>query len=60
MASIEQPRIEQEILIDAPIDVVWRTVTEPEQISKWFSDGADLAAKPGYEGTLTFGNLGTP
>jgi uncharacterized protein YndB with AHSA1/START domain len=25
------PSIEQEILIDAPVDVVWRAVTEPEQ-----------------------------
>jgi uncharacterized protein YndB with AHSA1/START domain len=27
------PTIRQEILIDAPVDVVWRTVTEPEQVS---------------------------
>jgi uncharacterized protein YndB with AHSA1/START domain len=48
------PTIEQEILIDAPVDVVWRAVTEPEQISRWFSDEVDLEAKPGYEGALTF------
>jgi uncharacterized protein YndB with AHSA1/START domain len=46
--------IEQEILIDAPVDVVWRAVTEPEQVSVWFSDEVDLETKPGYEGALTF------
>jgi uncharacterized protein YndB with AHSA1/START domain len=25
--------IEREVLIEAPVDVVWRTITEPDQIS---------------------------
>jgi hypothetical protein len=52
------PTIQQEILIVAPVDVVWRTVTEPEQVSVWFSDEVDLEAKPGYEGVLTFNDRG--
>ena len=28
-------QIEREVVIDAPVDVVWRTVTEPQQISQW-------------------------
>lgn len=51
--------IEQDILIDAPVDVVWRVVTEPEQVSMWFSDEVDLEAKPGYEGVLTFNDRAT-
>ena len=47
-------RIEREIRIDAPIDVVWSVVTEPAQITKWFSDSAELELEPGAEGTLTF------
>ena len=47
-------RIEREIRIDAPIDVVWSVVTEPAQITKWFSDSAELELAPGAEGTLTF------
>jgi len=31
-------QIETEILIEAPIDIVWRVVTEPDQIKQWFSD----------------------
>jgi uncharacterized protein YndB with AHSA1/START domain len=51
--------IEQEILVNAPLDAVWRAVTEPEHISRWFSDETDLDAKPGYEGVLTFRDRAT-
>src|SRR5947208_13991658 len=40
-------RIEREILIDAPVDVVWAVVTEPEHISGWFSDSVELDLRPG-------------
>jgi uncharacterized protein YndB with AHSA1/START domain len=53
------PNIEREILIEAPVEVVWRAVTEPDQISSWFSDAADLELKTGYEGTLTFNDRAT-
>jgi uncharacterized protein YndB with AHSA1/START domain len=49
-----QTRIEREIVIAAPLDVVWRAVTEPAQVSRWFADEVDLVAKPGYNGRLTF------
>jgi uncharacterized protein YndB with AHSA1/START domain len=35
-------KIEKEILIDAPVDVVWRVVTEPDQMDRWFSEKADF------------------
>lgn len=47
--------IERDIEIDAPVEVVWRTITEPDQIRAWFSDAADLEARPGTVGSLTFG-----
>ncbi|MFI0366246.1 SRPBCC domain-containing protein [Actinomadura sp. 1N219] len=46
--------IEHEILIEAPVDVVWRTVTEPEQIAQWFSDKAEIDLRAGGDGTLTW------
>ena len=46
--------IERDIEIEAPVDVVWRTVTEPDQIRTWFSDAVELEARPGAVGTLTF------
>jgi uncharacterized protein YndB with AHSA1/START domain len=51
--------IEREILIEAPQEVVWRVVTEPAQISQWFSDEADLDLQPGGEGVLVFGERAT-
>jgi uncharacterized protein YndB with AHSA1/START domain len=53
------PTIEREILIDAPVDVVWRAVTEPEQVRRWFADEVDMEAKAGYEGSLTFNDKAT-
>ena len=47
-------QIEKEILIEAPIDVVWRVVTEPDQIKQWFSSEAELDGRAGGEGRLGF------
>jgi uncharacterized protein YndB with AHSA1/START domain len=30
--------IEREVVIEAPAEVVWRTITEPGQMSQWFAD----------------------
>ena len=49
-----QDSIEREILIEAPPEVVWRTITEPNQIVAWFSDAAELEARPGATGALTW------
>src|SRR3954453_12631273 len=51
-------RIEREILIDAPVDVVWAVVTEPEQISGWVSDSVELDLRPGGKGVLEWDNHG--
>ena len=45
-------RIEREIVIDAPVEVVWAVVTEPEHISKWFSDSVELDLRPGGQAVL--------
>src|SRR5437868_376265 len=50
-------RIEREITIDARIETVWRTITDPAQIPIWFSDSAEIDARPGRAGTLTFANV---
>jgi uncharacterized protein YndB with AHSA1/START domain len=43
-------RIEREIDIDAPIDVVWTVITEPEHINGWFTDSAEIEMREGAEG----------
>ena len=47
-------QIEKELLIEAPIDVVWRIVTEPDQITQWFSDEAQLDLRVGGQGRLVW------
>jgi uncharacterized protein YndB with AHSA1/START domain len=48
-------RIERDVEIEAPLDVVWRTITQPDQISRWFADRVQLELKPGGTGYLGFG-----
>jgi uncharacterized protein YndB with AHSA1/START domain len=52
-------RIEREILIHAPVDVVWAVVTEPDHISGWFSDSVDLDLRPGGKADLHWNEHGT-
>ena len=51
-------RIEREILIEAPVDIVWAVVTEPEHISSWFSDAVDLDLRPGGRAILHWDRYG--
>ena len=52
--------IEREVLIEAPVEVVWRTITEPEQITQWFADRVELVVEPGAHGFMVFGDQGGP
>jgi uncharacterized protein YndB with AHSA1/START domain len=47
-------RVEREVLIEAPIHVVWEVITKPEHVVGWFSDAAELDLRPGGAGVLTF------
>jgi uncharacterized protein YndB with AHSA1/START domain len=52
--------IEREVLIEAPVEVVWRTLTEPDQMVRWFCDRVELVVEPGAQGSLYFGDGGGP
>jgi uncharacterized protein YndB with AHSA1/START domain len=52
--SVAADSIEREILIEATAEVVWSVITEPGQISRWFSDEAEIEARAGGAGTLTW------
>jgi uncharacterized protein YndB with AHSA1/START domain len=52
--------IDRDILIDAPVEVVWRIVTEPDQMSQWFADRVELVVAPGAHGYMRFGDQGGP
>jgi uncharacterized protein YndB with AHSA1/START domain len=52
--------IEREVVIEAPAEVVWRTITEPDQMSQWFADRVELVIEPGAHGYMGFGDQGGP
>ena len=51
--------IEKEILIEAPVDVVWDVVTEPEHIRQWMADEAEVDLRVGGAGRLAFRGHGS-
>lgn len=52
-----QDRIERQMTFQAPRDAVWAALTEPEQISKWFGNEAELDLLPGGEGVFRWGEV---
>jgi uncharacterized protein YndB with AHSA1/START domain len=52
--------IERDVLIEAPVEVVWRIVTEPDQMTQWFADRVELVVEPGAHGYMQFGDQGGP
>jgi uncharacterized protein YndB with AHSA1/START domain len=52
--------IQREVLIEAPVEVVWSTITDPAQMSQWFADRVELVVEPGAHGYLWFGDQGGP
>jgi uncharacterized protein YndB with AHSA1/START domain len=52
--KVIQNVIEKDILIDAPLQVVWETVTDPSHISRWFSDKAEVELRPEGKGSMTW------
>jgi uncharacterized protein YndB with AHSA1/START domain len=58
--TVVPERIEREIVIEAPIDVVWAVLTEPEHVAGWFSDTAEIDLRPGGDATYTWPEHGGP
>jgi uncharacterized protein YndB with AHSA1/START domain len=47
-------RIQRDILLQATPEVVWRAVSQPEQLAGWFCDAAVIDPRPGGRGVFTF------
>ncbi|WP_255368543.1 SRPBCC domain-containing protein [Agromyces sp. CF514] len=50
--------VRRTIRIAAPVEKVWRAVTEPEQISRWFGRTELDGSGPGAQGSITFEGYG--
>jgi uncharacterized protein YndB with AHSA1/START domain len=53
-------RIEREILIDAPIEVVWEVITDPAHVSGWFGEIAEIDLRQGGRITHVWKEEGGP
>ena len=52
--------IERETVIEAPVERVWRLITEAEHLGHWFGDaGADIDLRPGGAMVLRWAEHGT-
>jgi uncharacterized protein YndB with AHSA1/START domain len=51
--------IEREVLIDAPVEVVWSIITQQEHIGRWFSDSVEVDLRPGGDLVLRWDQHGT-
>jgi uncharacterized protein YndB with AHSA1/START domain len=51
--NVRTDSVEHEVVIKAPVAVVWALVTQPEHVAQWYAfDGADIELRPG--GRLAF------
>jgi uncharacterized protein YndB with AHSA1/START domain len=58
-ATVIPGTIERDIVIEAPVEAVWRAVTQPGQISRWFTDSAQIDLRPNGTGTLVWDGRAT-
>jgi uncharacterized protein YndB with AHSA1/START domain len=51
-----EDRIERTMTFQVPREDVWAAITEPDQISKWFPNEAELDLRPGGDGVFRWGD----
>lgn len=51
--------VEKRIEIQAPLGEVWRAITDPAEISRWFGQSAELELRPGAEGWFFWDEFGS-
>jgi uncharacterized protein YndB with AHSA1/START domain len=58
-AEMVADRIEQEIVIEAPPEVVWELVTDPEHVGAWFGDAAEIDLRAGGDAAFSWERYGS-
>lgn len=51
--------VEKTVEFDAPVERVWRAITDRTEIARWFDHETDFEATPGYEGSFTWREHGS-
>jgi uncharacterized protein YndB with AHSA1/START domain len=59
MGDAQERVIERTEEFDAPIDVVWRAISDPGELSRWFGDETVLELRPGAEGAMIWKDHGS-
>ena len=44
--------VKREIEVEASPDEVWRALTDPDELERWFANDVELEAEPGGEGVF--------
>jgi len=55
---MDERTIEKVLDFEASPDRVWKAITEPEELSKWFGHETELDLRPGGDGAMTWDNHG--
>jgi uncharacterized protein YndB with AHSA1/START domain len=57
-ASMVPERVEREVLIEAPVEVVWSVVTEPDHMARWLSDSVEIDPRAGGDAIFGWDEIG--
>lgn len=50
--------VEKVLELDAPVERVWRAITDPAELARWFGDEAEVDLRPGGDAAMTWENHG--
>lgn len=50
--------IERTLELDAPIERVWKAISEADELARWFPDRAEFSATPGHVGRFSWDEHG--
>lgn len=57
--TVRERTIERTVEFDAPVERVWKAITDPGELSKWFGDRTELELTPGTHGAVIWDEHGT-
>lgn len=58
MTTETERTIEKTIEFSAPIERIWRAITDPDEVSQWFGQRAEIELSPGAEGAFEWDEHG--
>jgi uncharacterized protein YndB with AHSA1/START domain len=59
MRSMTERVVVKTLELDAPIERVWKAITDPAELSRWFGDRTVLELRPGSDGAMIWEEHGS-